>query len=295
MTVDVQGGAGKDQLKTGLAGGTLDGGDGDDQLTGNSGPDTLRGGAGRDRLDGAAGDDSLEGGLENDVLTGGEGNDTFVFADNYGVDRFNDAAGNATFDFSAMTLSITGKLDSRGIEVFQDEENRIRASRAIVTAVMMGHGNDRMLVKEFAERDIAISDAGGSDQYRFTMGRAGSTKVPGTISIADTSGTFDEIVLEQTRAGDPLTLDSFLVVNGREAVNYNAGVERLTMLGKAGAVRSRRHHRLRRQGHVHGRPGRHGRRSEDDRPASHRRPVVNSHELKAGHVLFETFKNTRMQ
>ena len=126
----------------------------------------MLGGAGDDRLTAGAGNDRLDGGSGDDVLSGGEGDDTFVFANGFGVDRFNDAAGNASFDFSAMTVSVTGTLNSRGIEVFQDEENRIRASRATVTAVILGQADDRLFVKEFAERAISVSDAGGNDQYR---------------------------------------------------------------------------------------------------------------------------------
>ena len=134
-----------------------------------------------------------------------------------------------------MTIGVTGTLSSRGFEAVQNESNRLRASRAVVGAIVLGTGNDKLLVQDFAPRHIDISDKGGNDQYRILMGNASSALPTGTISINDQNGPFDEVVLEQTNARNPLTLDSFKVTNGREVVNYSAGVERLTLLGKGGA------------------------------------------------------------
>ena len=68
------------------AGVTTDGvqvqaGAGDDQIFGGSGNDLLEGDAGQDLIQGGAGDDSLYGGAGNDTLEGGDGNDTISDTD----------------------------------------------------------------------------------------------------------------------------------------------------------------------------------------------------------------------
>ncbi|MFM8570484.1 MAG: calcium-binding protein, partial [Pirellula sp.] len=235
ITVDVDGGAGNDKLYTGKAGGTLRGGFGDDTLNGNDGTDSLFGDAGDDRINGMGGNDMLEGGPDNDSLNGGAGDDTFRFGDAFGEDRFADGKdGIAIFDFSPAMNGISAALSSRGLEVSQGREHNIRAARAKVSKLILGQGDDRLLVGDFPERWIHVIDPGGNDQYRIPMGNPGSTKATGTLQIQDDGGSFDEIVLEQTRK-TPITLDTYQVNNGREVINYSASVERLTITGKSAA------------------------------------------------------------
>lgn len=85
---------------TGMAGADrLTGAAGDDYLLGCLGNDTLSGDVGADRLlgladsdvlEGGAGADRLDGGTGADVLTGGADRDSFVFLDNFGLDRVTD-------------------------------------------------------------------------------------------------------------------------------------------------------------------------------------------------------------
>lgn len=63
---------------------------GNDTLSGDAGADRLLGLADNDVLDGGAGADRLDGGTGADILTGGADRDSFVFLDNFGVDRVTD-------------------------------------------------------------------------------------------------------------------------------------------------------------------------------------------------------------
>lgn len=96
---------------TGMAGAdVINGAGGNDYLLGCLGNDTLSGDAGADRLLGLAdndvllgggGADRLDGGAGADILTGGADRDSFVFLDNFGVDRVTDfsAAARETLIF----------------------------------------------------------------------------------------------------------------------------------------------------------------------------------------------------
>jgi len=74
---DVNGGVGKDVIKTGLANDSLAGQAGRDTLAGGPGDDKLLGGPGTDGLIGFGGDDILVGGAGADALFGQKGRDSF--------------------------------------------------------------------------------------------------------------------------------------------------------------------------------------------------------------------------
>ena len=78
LRVNIDGGAGDDVLKGGVAAEDLSGGAGDDVINGGGGNDSISGGAGDDVLAGQGGDDLLDGGVGVDELLGGEGNDTLL-------------------------------------------------------------------------------------------------------------------------------------------------------------------------------------------------------------------------
>ncbi|EKD59630.1 MAG: Hemolysin-type calcium-binding region [uncultured bacterium] len=82
--------AGADRISGGGGNDYLSGGLGNDTLSGNAGADLLQGMAGNDVLSGGPGADRLNGGGGADILSGGDGRDSFVFVDNFGVDRVND-------------------------------------------------------------------------------------------------------------------------------------------------------------------------------------------------------------
>jgi phospholipase/lecithinase/hemolysin len=75
IPVELDGGAGNDQLYGGEANDILRGGAGNDTLWGLAGNDWLFGEAGNDTLRGGTGDDTLGGGAGNDLLYGDAGND----------------------------------------------------------------------------------------------------------------------------------------------------------------------------------------------------------------------------
>jgi hypothetical protein len=77
--VEVDGGAGNDDLQGGAGEDFLTGGTGNDLIRGRLGADNLVGDAGNDNLLGGAGADVLNGGTGNDNLLGGSGPDAFVF------------------------------------------------------------------------------------------------------------------------------------------------------------------------------------------------------------------------
>ena len=106
------GGDGNDSLTGSIGNDSMTGGDGTDRLFGDDGNDAIFGDAGNDYLSGGNGndvlnagegndsvlggngDDILSGGAGNDVLTGGRQADSFVFRDNFGLDRITDFVDN---------------------------------------------------------------------------------------------------------------------------------------------------------------------------------------------------------
>jgi hypothetical protein len=250
--VDVRGGAGDDVILLGDGGGRvrgedgndtitvmsgntgtiLDGGAGKDKLTGAAGDDTLIGGSGNDRLYGNAGADSLEGGSGADQLRGGAGNDTYVFKDNYGSDRFSDTQGEISLDFSGVTAGLDISVGRNGVSAVNADSGEFRISTGKVTSIVLGSGDDNVRINSFVDWSVDITDNGGNDDYRFTMGRSQARGASGTYNVTDTLGDFDEVIATQTRLDKAIFINSGQVDNGREVVNFDAGIDRLTLAGK---------------------------------------------------------------
>jgi Ca2+-binding RTX toxin-like protein len=97
-TIDVlKGEDGDDILRvSGNSRGSLNGGIGNDVIEGGSANDNIAGGSGTDRISGGGG---------NDLILGGSQSDTFVFEDNFGVDRLTDFSSVNTedIDLSGVT------------------------------------------------------------------------------------------------------------------------------------------------------------------------------------------------
>ena len=90
LSLSLNGGAGNDFLRGGLAADLLQGGDGNDTLTSTGGDDMLDGGTGNDRLVGADGTTStMVGGLGNDTLDGSAGNQLASYAGNTAAQSLN--------------------------------------------------------------------------------------------------------------------------------------------------------------------------------------------------------------
>ncbi|WP_031484953.1 calcium-binding protein [Maridesulfovibrio frigidus] len=257
VSMNVRGGAGDDTILIGSGGGsafgdagddtitvvsgtatsTLEGGTGDDKLTALGGNDFLRGGAGNDRLFGGTGSDSLDGGTGDDVLEGGAGNDTYVFGDDFGSDRYSDNVGDVALDFSSMTTGLDMSIGRNGVSGINTDGGEFRLSSGKVNYVKLGSGNDVVRVKDFTEWTTDIVDTGGNDKYQVTAGRAGATLATGTINIKDNSGAFDEVIVTQTSRETPLFVNNGpvgyngQVANGREVLNFDSGLDRLTLAG----------------------------------------------------------------
>ncbi len=228
----VYGDDGDDTLTiSGANGGTLDGGAGKDTLTGGTGNDTLIGGDDGDKLVGGAGNDILDGGKGSDSLQGGIGDDTYRFAALYGADRFLDGSGATSLDFSAMTTSVELQLSRDGVSAVSVDGDVFRTGKSDVRNITLGSGDDQMYVKSFPDGTVNITDTGGNDDYRITLGKPTDSNPDGTVNITDNSGEFDEIIAMQTVLISPISIDNFEVNNGREQVIYNSGVERLSLVG----------------------------------------------------------------
>lgn len=76
--VSMNGGDGRDHLRSAGGDDRLVGGRGHDTILGRGGDDTIRGGHGNDKLDGGEGRDDIHGGSGNDVLRGRSGHDTLL-------------------------------------------------------------------------------------------------------------------------------------------------------------------------------------------------------------------------
>ncbi|HIG30481.1 MAG TPA: calcium-binding protein, partial [Verrucomicrobiales bacterium] len=231
VTVEFDGGSGKDVLLAGSAGGVLRGGDGDDRLTGSKQDDMLYGGAGDDRLTALGGNDLLNGGTGDDNVRGGPGDDTFQMVDDFGDDRFADQGDVGIADFSPMTTGVTAFVGRRGVSFLDADGNEFRPSRGSLTELILGSGEYTVYIRDFPEGTLEIRDTGGNDTYYVVAGREAATFDEGIVNITDEGGTFDDIIIEQTRSGEPLVLDTFQVTNGREILNYDGGIDRLTLRG----------------------------------------------------------------
>ncbi|MBV5330735.1 MAG: LEPR-XLL domain-containing protein, partial [Chlorobium sp.] len=256
VTVNAHGGSGDDNLILGSNGGTLhgDAGDdelsitsasnavarlygdgGDDQLTGAGGADILDGGTGTDRLSAGSGNDTLTGGTGDDTLAGGAGVDTYVFASGFGLDRFTDLEGDTSLDFSAFSTAMVFGVSRSGVSAASILGDEVRTGAARVTQVKLGSGADQVAVKSFADYAVTLTDSGGNDDYRIQLDKPDVALPTGTLNIVDNGGSFDELAVTQNFAATAVNVNLGQVTNGREIINFNGGIDRLTLTGGAAA------------------------------------------------------------
>jgi len=155
----LRGGAGNDRLLGGNGNDTLIGGDGSDRAVGGRGSDTINGGkgndvllggAGGDEIKGAAGKDGIDPGAGRDLCIGGGGADTFIFGNNYGVNRIQDfAALNNREDIDLSRVSeIKGFFDLKahhmeqvGANVVIDDDAGTRIVLLVTDIADLGRGD----------------------------------------------------------------------------------------------------------------------------------------------------------
>ena len=75
IDMSIDGGLGRDFIRSGDANDSIDGGEGNDIILGGFGDDYIVGGEGNDSIFGQDGDDNIEGNEGDDLIFGGAGND----------------------------------------------------------------------------------------------------------------------------------------------------------------------------------------------------------------------------
>ncbi len=152
----------------------LDGGAGNDRLAGGQGSDTLRGNDGDDILLGNAGDDALDGGTGDDALNGGAGNDRYTFAPDWGSDHLEDASGDDTTNFAAVTIGLLGEFSELGMTVsdgtsgnvlhgqYDQEAEAIKRYVDSVEHFIAGSAADRLLIVGAAQA-LDVDGGPGND------------------------------------------------------------------------------------------------------------------------------------
>jgi Ca2+-binding RTX toxin-like protein len=175
VAVEIDGGAGKDELK-GYAGNgapvaqVLDGGPGNDILNGAEGNDTLRGGDGDDELIGGAGDDQLDGGAGSDLLEPDQfadpGND--VVDGGPGVDKVVDWFDpSTTVSHPALNVSFDGVAnDGRPGE--SDNVINVEKVESHVNGTFTGGpgDDDIFVIANVGEGPSTINGGAGNDLLR---------------------------------------------------------------------------------------------------------------------------------
>lgn len=95
--MEIDGGAGNDEIYTSFGNDTIHGGEGNDRIYANQGNDTVYGDAGNDEIYGNDGDDLIIGGAGDDTIDGGAGADIAAFS--------------GAIDGYAMTLNADGSIN----------------------------------------------------------------------------------------------------------------------------------------------------------------------------------------
>ncbi len=161
----------------------------DDTITGDGNANRLEGLAGEDTIFGLGGDDTLVGGADDDHLFGGIGGDIYEYADNWGQDDINEAAGEGT-----DTLNLTGALIGLTIDLYTASLQVIQGLNTIdylgnaLENIIGSSGND---VVNFNDDGCGITGLldghGGSDTLNYAAGYTSPVTV--NLQTAAATGT----------------------------------------------------------------------------------------------------------
>ncbi|MEM6474113.1 MAG: hypothetical protein AAF802_31475, partial [Planctomycetota bacterium] len=178
IPIEIDGGAGDDQLTAGSGSVRFFGGGGNDSLTGGNDNDLLDGGAGDDELFGRSGADELLGGEGDDYLEGNDDSDLLSGGD--GDDQLFGDAGSDEIDGGAGDDVIEGGRDSDIISG-GDGDDRIEGGRGN-DEISGGSGDDTIDGEEGA--DVINGDAGndtitGGQRNDTLRGGDGNDKIDG--------------------------------------------------------------------------------------------------------------------
>lgn len=112
----VAGGTGDDEIRSGAGNDSVSGGSGNDFIDAGDGNDYIVGGAGNDEISAGIGKDTIFAGSGQDTVDAGEGNDLIVITGNAGATDVEGGAGKDTLDLSYADdiVSVSGTIDNGG-------------------------------------------------------------------------------------------------------------------------------------------------------------------------------------
>lgn len=165
----------------------VDAGAGDDDLLGGAGDDVLTGGLGEDRLEGGAG---------NDVLDGGEGDDQFHLSDGFGSDTVNaGTSGEVDGDrlyANTMTAATTVTFTADNTGTLSDGVNT--ASFSGVDDFFLGDGAD------------TFDGRNDSDGFDVSTGKGNDTVYSGSgDDVISTGNNSDDIHVDVSSGDDTIS------------------------------------------------------------------------------------------
>ncbi|MEM9825839.1 MAG: LamG-like jellyroll fold domain-containing protein, partial [Planctomycetota bacterium] len=157
LPIEIDGGAGNDQMTAGSGPVRFFGGAGDDSLTGGDDDDFLDGGAGDDDLFGSKGADELLGGDGEDYLEGNDDNDRLIGGS--GDDRLIGGSGNDEIDGNAGDDHMDG---DRGADLIRGGDGHDRIDGGLGDDRIFGGAGDDILFGDEGA-DVIDGDAGDDE------------------------------------------------------------------------------------------------------------------------------------
>lgn len=182
--MQIDGGAGSDNLSGGSVADIINGGTGgltaNDTIVGSSGSDTIIGGDGNDNINAGSGNDNVNAGTGNDTVVAGSGNDTVDAGpgnDNVDGGTGNDAItagdGDDTVNAGAGNDTVTGGLgndilngDADNDNLSGNEGNDTITGGAGADSLFGNDGNDIVNVDT---SDVAFNGGAGTDTMNLTV------------------------------------------------------------------------------------------------------------------------------
>ena len=232
--IDVEAGAGDDDVRIDQSGGTFT----EEHVTmnGGSGDDTLIGGAGADSFVGGAGDDFADGNIGADEALMGSGDDRFQWDPGDGSDTVEGQGGNDRLDFNGSNASeeITFSASAGRAILFRNVASITMDLDGLenVNLRSLG-GTDLTTVGDLGGTDLRLVDvnldavAGGSDGAADTVIARGSDEADKVAFASPDGRPVVNGLGAQTRVtGGEATLDTFVVatLGGADVATMTVGV-----------------------------------------------------------------------
>ena len=232
--IDVEAGAGDDDVRIDQSGGTFT----DEHVTmnGGSGDDTLIGGAGADSFVGGAGEDFADGNIGADEASMGSGDDRFQWDPGDGSDTVDGQGGNDRLDFNGSNASeeITFSASAGRAVLFRNIASITMDLDGLehVNLRSLG-GTDLTTVGDLGGTDLRLVDvnldaiAGGGDGAADTVIARGSDEAD-KVSFASPDGrpVVNGLGAQTRVTGGEATLDNFVAatLGGADIATMTVGV-----------------------------------------------------------------------